>query len=187
YILLGYSYYIGIKQSSTTSGEESDNLFSTIITSILAVYDWSSISFNNLNFWPLIIIGVIGSFLFAIILQNVIISFMSDAFSDAVANSKRGVYRFQIYLIHDFALLEESLGFNNLDSRFKDKIRAKYICFYDDPSITNSWKEKSEKMKSKPYPKLPILCKSGFESWSVESCEFVWEKSAEEDWPYDCF
>ncbi|KAF0530354.1 hypothetical protein F8M41_012199 [Gigaspora margarita] len=35
-------------------------------------------------------------------------------------------------IVADFALLEKSLEFNNLDYKFKDKIRAKYICFYDD-------------------------------------------------------
>ncbi|KAF0530358.1 hypothetical protein F8M41_012204 [Gigaspora margarita] len=70
---------------------------------------------------------------------------MSDAFSDAVKDSKHGVYRFQIDFIYDFALLEKSLEFNNLDSKFKDKIRAKYIFFYNDPNITSSWKEISEK------------------------------------------
>ncbi|CAG8743543.1 9647_t:CDS:10, partial [Dentiscutata erythropus] len=154
FILLGYSSYMELNQSSTMTGEESDNPFSSIIAAILAVYDWSSISFDTWNFWPPTIISVIGSFFFIIIIQNVIISFMGDAFSDAVKDSKRGVY-------------------------------PKYICFYDDPSITSSWKEKSEKIKSKPYPKLPTLRKSGFEYWSVESCEFIWEKSAEEDWIYD--
>ncbi|CAG8778433.1 14969_t:CDS:2 [Gigaspora margarita] len=140
------------------------------------LYDWSSISFDIWNFWPLTIISIVGSFMFVMILQNVIISFMSDAFSDAVKDSKRGVYRFQIDYIHEFALLEKSLEFNKLDSKFKDKIRAKYICFQDDPQIIKSWKETSEKMKSKPYPKIKVLNKSGFESWLIEDCKFIWKK-----------
>ncbi|CAG8487587.1 12631_t:CDS:2 [Dentiscutata erythropus] len=113
--------------------------------SIEAVMNWTwycsnsigleplSISFDSWSFWPLTIISIVGGFMFAMILQNVIISFMSDAFSGAVTDSKRGVYRFQIDYIHEFALLEKSLEFNNLDSKFKDKIRAKYICFQYDP------------------------------------------------------
>ncbi|CAG8494550.1 8250_t:CDS:10 [Dentiscutata erythropus] len=153
FLLLGYSSSLGLNQAS----EELDNPFSNIIYAILAVYDWSSISFDTWNFWPLTIISVIGSFIFVIILQNVIISFMSEAFSNAVEDSKRGVYRYQIDLIRDFAHLEKSLEFNNLDSKFKDKIIAKYICFYDNPRITNSWKETSEQVKSKPYPKMQTL------------------------------
>ncbi|CAG8750388.1 35724_t:CDS:2, partial [Racocetra persica] len=167
-IFLSYPYYIGLSQSSTTyeitngnavytmTGEVSDNPFSSIIGAILAVHDWSSISLDTWNFWPLTIISVIGCFIFVIILQNVIISFMSDAFSDAAKDSKRGVYGFQV------------------------KLRAKYICFYDDPSITKSWKKKSEKMQSKPYPKMPKLRKIEFKSWPVERCEFIWKKENKE-------
>ncbi|KAF0559395.1 transient receptor potential channel pyrexia-like [Gigaspora margarita] len=171
FTLLGHPSYIGLNQSSTTYDP-----FSNLLDSIFAVYDWSSISFDIWNFWQLTIISIVGSFMFVMILQNVIISFMSDAFSDAVKDSKRGVYRFQIDYIHEFALLEKSVEFNKLDSKFKDKIRAKYICFQDDPQITNSWKETSEKMKSKPYPKIKVLNKSGFESWLIEDCKFIWEK-----------
>ncbi|KAF0551104.1 transient receptor potential cation channel subfamily a member 1-like isoform x1 [Gigaspora margarita] len=164
FILLGYSSNIGLNQIS----EESDNPFSNIINAILAVYDWSSISFDTWNFWPLTIISVIGSFIFVIILQNVIISFMSEAFSNVVEDSKRGLYRYQIDLIHEFTLLEKSLEFSDLDSNFKDKIRAKYICFYDDPNITKSWKEKSEQIRLKPYPKIQTLRKSEYESLFTE-------------------
>ncbi|CAG8794471.1 25517_t:CDS:2 [Gigaspora margarita] len=139
-------------------------------------YDWSSISFDIWSFWPLAIISIIGSFMLVLILQNVIISFMSDAFLDAVKDCKRGVYRFQIDYIHEFALFEKSLELNKLDSKFKNKIRAKYICFQDDPQITNSWKEISEKIKSKPYPKIKLLNKSGFESWLIDDCKFIWKK-----------
>ncbi|CAG8586884.1 1998_t:CDS:2 [Dentiscutata erythropus] len=171
---IGFPSYIGLYESSSTY-----NPFSNILDSILAVYDWSSISFDIWSFWPLTVISVVGSFMFVIILQNVIISFMSDAFSDAVKDSKRGVYRFQLDLIYDFALLEKSLEFNDLDSKFKDKIRVKYICFYDDPNITKSWKETSDKMKLKPYSKIETLKKSGFESWLVEDCEFIWGNEKE--------
>ncbi|KAF0551109.1 hypothetical protein F8M41_023715 [Gigaspora margarita] len=163
FIFLGYSSYAGLNQTS-----EEENPFSNIIDSILAVYDWSSISFDTWNFWQLTIISVIGSFIFVIILQNVIISFMSEAFSDAAKDSKHGLYRYQFDLIHEFALLEKSLEFNDIDSMFKDKIIAKYICFYDDPHITKSWKKKSKQIRLKPYPKIQTLDKSKYESLSTE-------------------
>ncbi|CAG8655085.1 1908_t:CDS:2 [Dentiscutata erythropus] len=89
-----------------------------------------------------------------------IIKKQSDAFSDAVKNSKPGVYRFQIDYIHEFALLEKSLELNNLVSKFNDKIRAKNI----------------RKMKSKPFPYIQMLNKSELESWSIEDCKFIWEE-----------
>ncbi|CAG8487606.1 12632_t:CDS:2 [Dentiscutata erythropus] len=169
--------YIGLNESSTTY-----NPFSNIIDAILAVYDWSSISFDIWSFWPLTIISIFGRFIFVMILQNVIISFMGDAFSGALTDGKRGVYRFQIDYIYEFALLEKSLEFNNLDSKFKDKIRAKYICFYDDPKITGSWKELSEQMKSKPYRNVvQVFSKREFESWSNKDCEFIWGKEEKDN------
>ncbi|CAG8807650.1 10219_t:CDS:2, partial [Racocetra persica] len=162
FILLGYPSYIGLSQSSTTyeitNGNAVytmiENPFSSIIGAMLAVYDWSSISLDAWNFWPLTIISIIGSFFFVIIIQNVIISFMSDAFSDAFKDNKRFLYGYQVDWIYEFAILKKSLEFNDLDSKFKDKLRAKYICFYDDPSIT----------------------KREFKSWPVERCEFIWKK-----------
>ncbi|KAF0530351.1 transient receptor potential ion channel protein [Gigaspora margarita] len=164
FTLLGYPFYIGLNQSPTTyeiakgnnaditmTGEEPDNPFSNILGSIVA-------------------------FAFVIILQNIIISYMSDAFSDAVKDSKRGLYRFQIDFIHDFSLLEKSLEFNNLDSMFKDKIRAKYICFFDYPNITSSWNDASDKMKEKPYPVTQFDNKTILKCWESLSKdgEFNW-------------
>ncbi|CAG8845369.1 5969_t:CDS:1, partial [Gigaspora margarita] len=91
-----------------------------------------------------------------------------EAFSNVIEDSKRGLYHYQIDLIHEFALLENSLEFNDLDSKFKDKIGAKYICFYDDPNFTKSWKEISEQIRLKPYPKVQTLRKSEYESLSTE-------------------
>ncbi|RIB16227.1 hypothetical protein C2G38_2190492 [Gigaspora rosea] len=196
FILLGYLSYIGLKQSSTIyeitkgnnlaytmTGDEPDNPFSNIICSILVAYDWDSISFDTWNYWPLTIISIICSFIFVTILQNIIISYMGDAFSDAVKDSKCAVYRFQIDFIHEFALFEKSLEFNNLDSKFKDKIRAKYICFYYDPDITSSWKKIAEKMESEPYSMTQIENITNFEFLSDEDCEFIWGK-VEKDTEY---
>ncbi|CAG8699991.1 14529_t:CDS:2 [Cetraspora pellucida] len=178
FILLGYSSYIGLSQKSIVVGGESNNPFSSIIGSMLAVYNWSSMSLDTWNFWPLTVISVIGSFIFVIILQNVIISFMSEAISHAVNNS-RGIYSYQVDFIYDFALLERSLELNEIDSKFKDKLNAKYICYSDDPSITDSWKKKSEQMKLKLNSKLSKLRISDFETWTTESCEFIWKKEIE--------
>ncbi|CAG8775117.1 5174_t:CDS:2, partial [Cetraspora pellucida] len=115
FILLGYSSYIGLSQTSIVVGGESNNPFSSIIGSMLAVYNWSSMSLDTWNFWPLTVISVVGSFIFVIILQNVIISFMSEAISHAVNNS-RGIYSYQVDFIYDFALLERSLELNEIDS-----------------------------------------------------------------------
>ncbi|CAG8468169.1 30136_t:CDS:2 [Gigaspora margarita] len=83
FIILGYPYYNKLSHSSASTGDIFDNPFSNIIGAIIAVYYWFSISFDA---WPLI--SVIDNFISVTILHNIIISFMSDAFEDAVANSK---------------------------------------------------------------------------------------------------
>ncbi|CAG8543875.1 16512_t:CDS:2, partial [Racocetra persica] len=171
FILLGYSYYVGLVDSS-----ESDNPFSSFFGSILAVYNWSSISFAAWNSWPLTLIGVFGSLLFVLVLQNVIITFMGEAVSDAVKSST-SIYKYQVDYIHDFALYERALNANEIDFRFKDKLRAKYICFKDDPSITKSLEEKFEKMNSKSSSKK--IPEYGYENLSDENCKFIWEQEKE--------
>ncbi|CAG8619579.1 7145_t:CDS:2 [Cetraspora pellucida] len=157
YILINYyTFDSGFKNAESSETTE-DGPFSNIVSAILAVYDWSSISLDAWNFWPLTLISVIGN---------------------AVKNSRR-IYGYQIDFIYDFALLDRSLEFNELDSKFTDKLNIKYICFNDDPSITDSWKEKSEQEKSKPYPNFPKLHRSGIESWLTESCLFIWERKEE--------
>ncbi|CAG8789222.1 28552_t:CDS:2, partial [Gigaspora margarita] len=133
--------------------EEPEDSFSNIFNAIIAAYNWDSISLDTWHFWSLIIIGVIGNIAFVIILQNMIVSFMSAAFEDADENGKRAVLNFQKGLISYYAFLEDSIfitGRSEFDSKLKNKLRMRYICFYNEESITKKWVEKSEEWKSTP-------------------------------------
>ncbi|CAG8624189.1 22642_t:CDS:2, partial [Dentiscutata erythropus] len=69
---------------------------------------------------------VIGNIVFVIILQNVIISFMSAAFEDADKDGKHTFLTFQSGLINDYVNLENSAftsGKSNIDTALKDKLR----------------------------------------------------------------
>ncbi|CAG8485326.1 27611_t:CDS:2 [Dentiscutata erythropus] len=135
------------------TGEEPNNLFSNFFSAIITVYNWDSVSLDTWGFWPLIIMSVIGNVIFVIILQNVIISFMSAAFEDADKDGKHAVIFNQSKLIYDYAFKENSIFFSgqtDLDSKLKDKLRVKYICFYNELAITESWREKSLKWESIP-------------------------------------
>ncbi|CAG8453148.1 15026_t:CDS:10 [Dentiscutata erythropus] len=48
----------------TMTEDEPDNSFSNLFSSIVAAYNWDSIPLDAWDFWPLIIISVIGSFVF---------------------------------------------------------------------------------------------------------------------------
>ncbi|CAG8597192.1 3712_t:CDS:2, partial [Scutellospora calospora] len=133
----------------TMVGEIPDNPFSNLLSSIVAVYGWDSIPLDSWNFWPLVIINVIGGFLFVIVFGNIIISFMGDAFSNAERASRRGVLKLHTSLIYDYACLEGSSlasKTSNFDILFKDKLNVRYICFLDEQDLTREWKEKSKEI-----------------------------------------
>ncbi|CAG8784886.1 5360_t:CDS:2, partial [Dentiscutata erythropus] len=166
FIFLGYASYIGLSESPESfevfngstiiynmTEEEPEDIFTNPFTAIIAAYNWDSISLDVWGFWPLLIISVIGNIVFVIILQNVIVSFMSAAFENADKDGKCAVLTFQSRLIYDYANLERSAftsGKSNFDNELKDKLRVKYICFYNEPSITKAWKHESKEWESTP-------------------------------------
>ncbi|KAF0462683.1 transient receptor potential channel pyrexia-like [Gigaspora margarita] len=165
FIFLGYAAYIGLSGSLTTyeitngntkfnlTGGEPENIFSNPFSSIISAYNWNSTALDAWGFWPLIIISVLGNIVFIIILQNVIISFMSGAFESADKYGKRTVLNFQSCLIYDYARLENSAfttGKSDFDKQFKKKLRVKYVCFYDEPLITKAWRDEGKEWDANP-------------------------------------
>ncbi|CAG8615498.1 21574_t:CDS:2 [Cetraspora pellucida] len=197
FILLGYpsneslnqapdTYDVVNPNSNTTLysmiGEVPDNPFSNLLTSIIAVYNWDSIPLDTWNFWPLAIINVLGGFLFVIILANVIISFMGNAFSNAEKDSRRGVLRLQKDLISDYAILEGSsltTKTNNFDYLFKDKLHVRYICFLDEPLLTDAWKEKSIELGSRWLEAYGFFARkeSSDAEVDIDEVDFIWTRS----------
>ncbi|CAG8801991.1 120_t:CDS:2 [Gigaspora margarita] len=113
--------YIGLSESPTTyevmngssvvynmTEETPENLFSNPFNAIISAYDWDTIALSTWGFWPLAIISVLGNIVFIVILQNVIISFMSAAFESAEKDGKKAVLNFQSRLINEYAHLEYS-------------------------------------------------------------------------------
>ncbi|CAG8694462.1 31509_t:CDS:2 [Gigaspora margarita] len=182
----GFKYaetYIGLSESPTTSevmngstiiynmtGEAPENLFSNPFTAIISAYNWDSIALNTWGFWPLAIINLLGNIVFIILLQNVIISFMSAAFESA---EKRTVLYYQSRLINEYAHLEDSAftsGRSYFDKQLKHKLKVKYVCFYDNPSITEAWKDESIRWKS-----IPIYWNVERQIATEDDCKFFIE------------
>ncbi|RIB17548.1 hypothetical protein C2G38_2187054 [Gigaspora rosea] len=200
FVFLGYAQYIGLSQTPTSyevsngseviynmTGIEPGNSFSNPFRAIIAAYYWSSNSFDAWGFWPLIIISVIFNIIFIIILQNVIVSFMSAAFKDANRDGKRAVLNFQSRLIYDYALRENSAFTsrkNDFDCKFNDKLRIKYVCFYNELSITKAWRNESKEWESEPIyldAENQIQKKSENEfSIEDEDIKFIWVKEKDE-------
>ncbi|RIB29247.1 hypothetical protein C2G38_2057103 [Gigaspora rosea] len=163
FIFLGYAAYIGLSESPTTyevingstvvynmTGEAPENLFTNPFSAIISAYNWDSIALDTWGFWPLTIISVFGNIGFIIILQNVIISFMSAAFERA---EKQSVLNFQSRLINEYARLENSVFTfkrSYFENQLKVKLKVKYVCFYNEPSITKTWRDESKEWKSTP-------------------------------------
>ncbi|RIB26874.1 hypothetical protein C2G38_143873 [Gigaspora rosea] len=198
FIFLGYASYIGLNQSSATyevsNGSkvvytmtgEPENLFLNPFSAIIAVYNWESLSLDNWGFCPLIILSIIGNIVFVIILQNVIISFMSAAFESADKDGKRAVLYYQSSLLYEYMLLKNSAfisGQTDLDSKLKAKLKMKYICFYDDESVTAAWSYQCEKLKSIPIYSAAVrqrqMQMDDFPS--LGECEFIWTSKINDD------
>ncbi|KAF0561757.1 transient receptor potential channel pyrexia-like [Gigaspora margarita] len=165
-----------------------ENSFLNSFTAIIAVYNWDSLSLDTWGFWPLIILSVIGNIVFVIILQNVIISFMSAAFENADKDGKRAVLYYQSSLIYEYILLKNSAfisGQTDLDSKFKAKLRMKYICFYDDESVTVAWNYKCKKWKSIPIHSAAVRqrqMKMKMDEFRfVEDGYFIWTANINDD------
>ncbi|CAG8475058.1 28866_t:CDS:2 [Gigaspora margarita] len=175
----------GSKIVYTMAGEP-ENSFLNPFSAIIAVYNWDQLSLDTWGFWPLIILSIIGNIVFVIILGNVIVSFMSAAFENADKDGKRAVLYYQSSLIYEYMLLKNSAfisGQTDLDSKFKAKLRMKYICFYDDESVTVAWNYKCEKLKSIPIYSAAVRQRQMKmdEFPSFNECEFIWTANINDD------
>ncbi|KAF0515753.1 transient receptor potential channel pyrexia-like [Gigaspora margarita] len=202
FIFLGYAAYIGLSESPTTyevmngssvvynmTEETPENLFSNPFNAIISAYDWDTIALSTWGFWPLAIISVLGNIVFIVILQNVIISFMSAAFESAEKDGKKAVLNFQSRLINEYAHLEYSAftsGRSNFENKLKKKLKVKYVCFFNEPTITKAWSDESKDWKSTPIysnaeSQIPTEteCKFDIEN---DYLQFIWaEKTTDND------
>ncbi|RIB20214.1 hypothetical protein C2G38_1213998 [Gigaspora rosea] len=193
FILLGHPSYLSLSQVPdsynivhTNSnkivynmfGEEPNNPFANLLSSILAVYNWDSIPLDTWNFWPLIVINIIGGFFFVMILSNVIISFMSNAFEDTKKESKHSTRLYQKTVIYDYAVQNGSSltsRINDFDLKFRDKLNVRYICFLDEPELTKAWNDKSDELGSRWLDVYGLHFKHEIsDEDDIEKVKFIW-------------
>ncbi|CAG8520403.1 26986_t:CDS:2 [Gigaspora margarita] len=85
-------------------------------------------------------------------------------------NGKRTVLNFQSRLIYDYARLENSAftsGKSDFDNQLKNKLRVKYVCFYDEPSITKAWRD-----EAKEWETTPIYWNAESQVSTEDECKF---------------
>ncbi|RIB13879.1 hypothetical protein C2G38_2196671 [Gigaspora rosea] len=107
---------------------------------------------------------------------------MGIEFSNAEKENRRSISQIQKKFIYEYANIEGSLLIsktNFFDYKFKDHLNIRYICFLDEPSLTQTWNKSSNALS------LKCLYKYGFRSRyekfksdkNIDEIEFIWAQS----------
>ncbi|CAH1764504.1 7090_t:CDS:10, partial [Entrophospora sp. SA101] len=108
-----------IEQSFNLSNTN-DNSFSNFAQSTKAVYFWINGRWDQLeqwDFWPVDVLSILASVLLVIVMQNMLIAFMTGVFDDAKAESRHAVLKYRAELIADYETLENPFGYTEKNPR----------------------------------------------------------------------
>ncbi|RGB40307.1 hypothetical protein C1646_663951 [Rhizophagus diaphanus] len=123
----------------TLTGEIPENPFNTIWDAILSAYYWNTIDLSDYDYWPLKLLAFMANVILVLVLLNMIIALMNDAFTKAKEDGIIGHLLFRTDLIHDY----ESTHYSRL------KNGPLYICFNRDSDLIKDWIEKSRELEGK--------------------------------------
>ncbi|CAB4387460.1 unnamed protein product [Rhizophagus irregularis] len=90
-----------------------DNYFANFAQSVVAVYFWINGRWDQLqqwNFWPVSVLSLIASVILVIIMQNMLIAFMSGVFDEAKSEGRLAVLKYRSDLIAEYEILEKPFG-----------------------------------------------------------------------------
>ncbi|CAH1766525.1 2254_t:CDS:2, partial [Entrophospora sp. SA101] len=126
-------------------GKINDNQFSNFFTSVFAVYFWINGRWDQLDQWmafvPANVLSIGASVLLVIILQNMLIAFMTGVFDDARHEGRHAVLRYRADLISDYETLEKPFG--------DRKGNPRHIFYIGDTNKFAEWLSKCEQYKTK--------------------------------------
>ncbi|CAB4488531.1 unnamed protein product [Rhizophagus irregularis] len=157
FILFGYPSLVNLHPSVSTytlnNGSENftltetepDNPFDTPVDAILSAYYWNTLNFGNYDYWPLKLLAFLANIILVLVLLNMIIALMNDAFNKAKEDGRHGLSIFRSELIYDYEKLYSADSHKPLQT-------SKYICFRRDSNLMKEWLSKSEEIrKNKLY------------------------------------
>ncbi|PKK79781.1 hypothetical protein RhiirC2_768729 [Rhizophagus irregularis] len=157
FILFGYPSLVNLHPSVSTytlnNGSENftltetepDNPFDTPVDAILFAYYWNTLNFGNYDYWPLKLLAFLANIILVLVLLNMIIALMKDAFNKAKEDGRHGLSIFRSELIYDYEKLYSADSHKPLQT-------SKYICFRRDSNLMKEWLSKSEEIrKNKLY------------------------------------
>ncbi|CAB4379737.1 unnamed protein product [Rhizophagus irregularis] len=149
----------------TLTGEIPENPFNTIWDAILSAYYWNTIDLSGYDYWPLKLFAFIANVILVLVLLNMIIALMNDAFNKAKEDGIIGLLLFRTDLIHDY----ESTHYSKLNNG------PLYICFDRDSDLIKNWIDKSHKLEgTKLY--------SWFNDDSMDEENIKFDDENSEDW-----
>ncbi|PKK62825.1 hypothetical protein RhiirC2_789785 [Rhizophagus irregularis] len=122
-----------------TKREIPENPFNTIWDAILSAYYWNAIDLSGYNYWPLKLLAFIANVILVLVLLNMIIALMNDAFNKAKEDGNLGLVTFRAELIDEYERLDNSFFTKLLHSN------SPYICFHQNHDIMEKWIKKTKK------------------------------------------
>ncbi|RHZ53546.1 hypothetical protein Glove_441g67 [Diversispora epigaea] len=129
------SIYQDINKSSRL-----DNHFSSFVSSTEAVFFWTNGRWDQLDQWDnyaVDVMSILGSLILVLIFQNMVISFMNNAFEYANEKSFSATHRYRAKLIVEYECLEKPF-----DSK---RGNPRYIYYIPNPDVIDIWLTETEK------------------------------------------
>ncbi|CAB4429799.1 unnamed protein product [Rhizophagus irregularis] len=127
-------FNIELKQDFDSNS--SDNPFTTFSKSILAAYFWINgnwIQRDEFDFWVVDLYTFIASIFLVIVLQNMLIAFMSDEYEAVKEKSRQILLKYKANRIADYEALNHVHLFSNPESQ------PKYIFYHGLPESYEKW------------------------------------------------
>ncbi|CAG8723927.1 12827_t:CDS:2, partial [Funneliformis mosseae] len=119
-----------------------DNFYVNFAYSVMGVYFWILGRWDQLerwDFWPVHVFSIAASILLVIIMQNLLVAFMTGVYENARNNVKLAVLGYRANFIADYELLEKPTG--------NYKRNPRYIYYVGTPEYQKQWLDKAEKYR----------------------------------------
>ncbi|CAI2166632.1 8729_t:CDS:2 [Funneliformis geosporum] len=118
-----------------------DNYYRKLTYSVIGSYFWILGRWDQLekwDFWPIYVISIGASILIVIIMQNLLIAFMTGVYENARKNVKLAVLGYRADLVADYETLEKLLGSSRGNPR--------YIYYVGSVEYQEEWLQKAKKL-----------------------------------------
>ncbi|CAG8596783.1 805_t:CDS:2 [Funneliformis mosseae] len=120
-----------------------DNYYGKLVYSVMGVYFWIHGRWEHIeewDFWPVYVISIGASILLVIIMQNLLIAFMTGVYEVARQNGKLAVLGYRADLIANYETVEKPMG--------SHRGNPKYIYYVGSSEYQEAWLDKANNYRS---------------------------------------